>query len=381
MKLKKLFAGIVAVAMVATMGAASVLAEGGGTQVTPSAQDSNKQVSIDIVITGTGYGSETVKLDVGTGKPVLVKNSSYTTESAPENKTKISVVETNGGTITEPANGNTASKTLHIQLPDYDRVGTYVYKFNEVAVNGTTAGMTYDTTDKWLLVNVYNDVDKDGVFADNSAFKVNAVVLKSDPTSVLGTKDRTNLDALKIDQIENQYNAGTFKVTKKVQGNMSDRQKDFNFRVTFEKVGNTTVRGAIKVGGIANVNELAWDDSDSDNKMTYNFKLHHNQTATFTNVPYDMKVSVVELDDSEHDLSGQTNGEYTVTYENTSGTIGEKSTDTTVITEVNAVIKNKSEVNVDTGVILDNAPYIALLTIVAAGAVVMILKKRRTEED
>ena len=41
---------------------------------------------------------------------------------------------------------------------------------------------------------------------------------------------------------------------------------------------------------------------------------------------------------------------------------------------------NKSTVNVDTGVILDNAPYIALLTFVAAGAVFMVIKKRREEE-
>ena len=46
-----------------------------------------------------------------------------------------------------------------------------------------------------------------------------------------------------------------------------------------------------------------------------------------------------------------------------------------------AEITNTSTVNVNTGVILDNAPYIALLTIVAAGAVVMIMKKRRNYED
>lgn len=372
MKLKKLFAGIVAVAMMATMGATSVFATEKA-PVVPTAPTDNK-VAIKKVITGNGYGSEKVKLElVDGGSAVLVKHSALTTATAP----KISLGDTDGVTITE-TNSKTAEGDLHIQLPTYTRVGTYVYKFKEVA--GDTVGMTYDTADKWLLVNVYNKVT-DGEIDETAALQVNAVVLNADPTNALNAENRNGLSELKIDQIDNQYDEGTFTVTKKVKGNMSDREKEFNFRVTFENTTGKTTIPTMKVDGKAfgseGIEGLTW----TNNKATYDFQLKHGKTATFTNVPYGMKVSVVELDDNKAALTGgtdgkYTNGEYTVTYVDAAETtIGKEHT------KVDAVITNASTVNVNTGVILDNAPYIALLTIVAAGAVVMILKKRRNYED
>ena len=48
--------------------------------------------------------------------------------------------------------------------------------------------------------------------------------------------------------------------------------------------------------------------------------------------------------------------------------------------EITAAFTNVKDGEIDTGVILDNAPYIAMLTFVAAGAVFMVIKKRREEE-
>ena len=376
MKLKKLFAGIVAVAMMATMGATSVFAETSAASVAPTAPTDNK-VAIEKVITGTGYGSETVKLEVeNSGKAVLVKHSSYTTANAP----MISVAETAGVPINETTDGGRG--TLHIQLPPYERVGTYVYKFHEVA--GSTAGMTYDTASKWLLVNVYNDVNADGEFADGSALKVNAVVLNADPTNALNAENRDGLSALKIDHIDNKYEAGTYTVKKLVKGNMSDRQKEFNFKVTFEKAENATIPG-IKVGN--DTLSLTWskitnESGEKKEAATYEFTLTHGAEKKFENIPYGVKVSVVELTDSKVALTETdgklTNGEYEVIYKDKSNAATEINKEKANVT---ATIINDSQVNVNTGVILDNAPYIALLTIVAAGAVVMILKKRRNYED
>ena len=374
MKLKKLFAGIVAVAMMATMGATSVFATEKA-PVVPTAPTDNK-VAIEKVITGTGYGSETVKLEVeNSGKAVLVKHSYYTAANAPT----ISVTESDGVTITETNGGK---GDLHITLPTYDRVGTYVYKFKEVA--GTTAGMTYDTASKWLLVNVYNEVNSDGEFAADSALKVNAVVLNADPTNALNAKNRDGLSALKIDHIDNEYNAGTYTVKKLVKGNMSDRQKEFNFKVTFEKAENATIPG-IKVGN--DTLSLTWskitnESGEKKEAATYEFTLTHGAEKKFENIPYGVKVSVVELTDSKAALTETdgklTNGEYEVIYKDKSNAATEINKEKANVT---ATIINDSQVNVNTGVILDNAPYIALLTIVAAGAVVMIIKKRRNYED
>ena len=378
MKLKKLFAGIVAVAMMATMGVTSVFATEKA-PVVPTAP-TDKQVSIKKVITGTGYGSETVKLEVENyGKAVAVYHTALTTDGAPT--ISIPEAEKDGITIKEPtAPATTAEDTLHIQLKDYSRVGTYVYKFKEVA--GKTAGMTYDTNSKWLVVNVYNDVDNTSKeIKANSNLLVNAVVVSQDPTHALESETRTEL--AKIDQIDNKYEAGTYTVKKQVKGNMSDRAKEFNFRVTFEKAKGATIPG-IKVGETAL--NLEWKVSTTNPDVevaTYDdFQLSHNGEKTFSNIPYGVKVSVVELTDGKAELTTTDgklmNGEYEVTYKDNKNVATEINKDNVNVT---VTIINDSQVNVNTGVILDNAPYIALLTIVAAGAVVMIMKKRRNYED
>lgn len=44
------------------------------------------------------------------------------------------------------------------------------------------------------------------------------------------------------------------------------------------------------------------------------------------------------------------------------------------------VTNNCGDDTIDTGVILDNAPYILMLAVVAGGAMTLVIKKRREEE-
>lgn len=44
------------------------------------------------------------------------------------------------------------------------------------------------------------------------------------------------------------------------------------------------------------------------------------------------------------------------------------------------ITNNKGDNHIDTGVILDNAPYILMLAVVAGGAMTLVIKKRREEE-
>ena len=55
------------------------------------------------------------------------------------------------------------------------------------------------------------------------------------------------------------------------------------------------------------------------------------------------------------------------------GTIDEDAT-------VEYVNKQHGDDAIDTGVILDNAPYILMLAVVAGGAMTLVIKKRREEE-
>lgn len=367
MKLKKLFAGVVAVAMMATMAMPSFAALSKTETVAPN---NDNEVEITKTYTGTGFGQETVELEIGNdGKPVEITHSSMTaTEIAAAKNNmiiKISDSQPNGITV----NDTTGTGTFKVKLPDYSRVGTYIYQIKEKA--GDTAGMTYDTAQRWLVVHVINNLNAEGEVTTGLTYKV--AMYNADPTSMTTAQ----LLAAKSDGFTNTYENGKFTVEKKVKGNMADRDKVFNFRVTFTGIDN--MKGKIKANGT----EITLDNG------TYDFTLKHGDKCEFTNIPFGVTATVNELHVDENGnktviakADDATNDSYKVSYDNyQSVIIGSKTeTDTEVNAEFATTITNSSTENVDTGVILDNAPYILMLAVVAGGAMTLVIKKRREEE-
>ena len=80
-------------------------------------------------------------------------------------------------------------------------------------------------------------------------------------------------------------------------------------------------------------------------------------------------------DNDELTVNGQ---KYTVEFDNETGafayTAGETGTREVTITN------DAGSGEIDTGVILDNAPYMLMLAVVAGGAMMLVIKKRREEE-
>ena len=103
------------------------------------------------------------------------------------------------------------------------------------------------------------------------------------------------------------------------------------------------------------------------------------------NLPYDIEYTVDEMNGTTTVLNqgDKINDTYQVSYDNNkAGTIG---TGEGKIAPTNGVISTEvtntwGDDNIDTGVILDNAPYMLMLTVVAAGAMTLVIKKRREEE-
>lgn len=356
MKLKKLFAGIVAVAMMATMGATSVFAEQIVVDDKIPVDGSNFTITKTYNVTGTAPNEDFVLKQVKR-----------------ESATKSEVTDFVGTTANEHYDltigkaeykGSTTGLGFSVTLPDYNNhPGIYVYTLKEDA-SAATAGVTYDPNDYTLTVYaVQKDASENGT-ANDLQFKVR-----------LDVKGATSGDNYKITGLTNTYTSGSYKITKKVKGNMADRSKTFYFRATFSNIGNMT-------GSIQHNNEnvaLNYTD-ESHTSATVDFTLTHGNDYTFTNIPKGVKVSVNELTGEggnpiEKPTTGNAvNGTYEVSYDNNQSAEMAGG-------EIATVIINDSTENINTGVILDNAPYIALLTIVAAGAVVMIMKKRRNYED
>lgn len=355
MKLKKFFAGVVAAAMMLTVGATAAFADVGTT--TPVANDGNGTFTITKKYTvaneNTFAPAETFKLEQ-TDKSGKQMSVSYEGK-VPDLKTVTG--ESNGivGVVnfaTESSNEQTANFT--IGLPKYDGVGVFTYTLKEVSA--TNAGILNDG--RTFTVTVYATQGDDGI--------------ETGVTVHEGTSKGT-----KVTSINNKFQAGELTIHKDVKGSMGDKAYQFPFTVTLSSAKPVTA--TLRVNGETSTVKFEKASEDAtEYTATVPFKLSNDGNYTISNIPYDVTYTVSE--------DGETNGkltvgsdenavEYNVKYSDNNGSKVEGATATVNVTNTagNALI--------DTGVILDNAPYIALLAIVAIGGVALMLNKRRRDEE
>ena len=238
------------------------------------------------------------------------------------------------------AGGANAKKDITITLPTYTAVGIYTYTFSEV--DGGTAGVTYRASEIKLVVTV---IEQDGFV------RIAAVHTE-------GTTGAKSAD------FDNTYSAGSLVVKKNVTGILGDQEKPFTVKVTFTAPEGDTVREAISYaddGANKTVATTDWSDGKAEATIT----LKHNETVTFTNIPYGVTY-VVEEDN--YTSEGYDVAKYD---DNKEGTIK----NATVSTE----ITNNKDGNVDTGISMDTIPYIVLLAVAFVGMIAMVAKKRASE--
>ena len=364
MKLKKLFAGIVAVAMMATMGATSVFAETSAASVTTSVAGNGTLKSTNTVSISKTY---TIAQDM-----TAPKETFYFDLHAVSAR---SGVDTNSKTIANPTPDKTyeikftenvgATETKSFELPLSDlaitKVGVYEYTLTERSTTATP-GVTYAPALK-MTVSVTNPTDE----TDTA---LNYTVALRDTA---GNK----VDATKA--FENKYAAQKLTISKRVAGNLGDLKEVFAFKVTLKgKTGYTYPDAGIAFDGVTLPEGKTNPDVIPVDGQAHTIYLTHKGSAVIKNLPKDVEYTVEEV--------ASTTVDYIVSLTNDSTA---RLTDGTAIASGTIVAEKDAKAGfvnthtgvVDTGVILDNAPYIALLTIVAAGAVVMILKKRRNYED
>ena len=358
MKLKKLFAGILAVAMMATMAAPAFAATSSGKRdgVTVTNNKFNIVKNYTLTNEGTESPAETFKL--------YQVSKSGTNMGKVYNGTAPDLIgETVGdkfivGTVSFDKADTSRSKNFEITLPEYTGVGVFTYTLKELA--GDTKGVTYDPAT--FVVTVY-------VFQGETGLETEVTVHDA---SVAQSKENKN----KLDSIDNTYSAGTLTVKKVVKGSLGDKSEDnkFTMTVTFEKPTTGTVSSEIimKTNGIETGRFVP--EWNADGKYTKTIEIAHEDNVTFENIPYGVTYTVVE-----NDYTGEEYGYQAAKYDAVDNNNGEKGTIDSASETV--TVTNVKEGTVDTGVILDNAPYIALMMVVVAGAAVMIIKKRRHFED
>lgn len=350
MKLKKLFAGVVAAAMIATMSFPAF-----ATRPTPNV-GSDGLVTITKKYTVTGSEekkapAETFTFTVTPG--AKVNGAEKTVEKSEATTIPTMAANSNEKTVafTALTEDGTGTFTVDVANLNIKKPGMYYYTVTETPSN--TAGVDYAAKSMIMVITAgYADDGEDSSLSYWAALH-----------------DSTNYND-KNSKFENTYTAGSLKVTKKVTGSLGDKDKKFNVDVTFTAPAGKTVKSTITYvnNGVESIAPDAWKLNTTTNQYEakVTVELAHKGSVQFNNIPKDVTYIVEEQDYSRE--------EYTATYEgDKSGTIANDVKSTTITNK-------RGDDTIDTGVILDNAPYILMLAIVAGGAMTLVIKKRREEE-
>lgn len=379
MKLKKFFAGVLAAAMMLTVGATAAFADKPATDTTTG---SSQTVPADIDL---GI-KKNYKVEKGTAPKedftffvtyVPDKSKPYTTaytgydgtyEQPEASKTAIASFKSN-----MDAKAENYQESLGIKISDFSLPkgpGKYCFEIKENVPTNKTPGVTYDETIRYLVITVANNDALDGgcvYFAqlyDDTYAPANSIKDKATGTKVDGANAFTNT-----------YTANNVVISKDIKGGLGDLAAKFTFKVklTYANGKTATQYVGAKVteydGVTENVKGQVWA---IDGTTEHEISLGRNQKIELTNLPEDVTVTVVETD----------GGEYIVSKSNdTTGTLDGNTITATISAENKIGFINTKEGTPDMGVILDNAPYIALLAIVAIGGVALMLNKRRRDEE
>ncbi len=242
------------------------------------------------------------------------------------------------------AGGVNARKNITITLPGYNSVGIYTYTFTET--DGGTAGVTYRSEPITLVVTV---IEQGG--------KVRVAAVHTE--GACGAKSGV---------FNNEYSAGSLSVKKTVTGIMGDQQKEFTVKVTFTAPAGDTVRGDITYVDGNETKSIAggWTDSKE-----VDITLKHDETVTFTNIPYGVTYDVVENDYTDKENGGYDAASYK--FDDNNKKIDSASESVT--------ITNNKGGNIDTGINMDSMPYILMLAVVFMGLFVFFSKKRKMREN
>lgn len=360
MKLKKLFAGVVAVAMMATMAMPSFAAGNiWGTNGKVHTPDDNGQVNItkEYKLIGSGTSpDETFNFDIQ--NDFVADSSIKNVDDMPT--PSISGVDFKGETGRATTAGNKKDITISFGTGAnfiYKNVGVYSYTITEETPDKPTAGVNYDNGTVYMKVTVVNKSDYTGYEIKSVTFHKNG--------KKLGEGDAA---------FENTYSAAELDVTKTVKGNMGNKDQYFDFDITLNATDaeSKTYNTSYTLTGGQYTGENALTLTLGEAKT---IKLKHGENVKIENLPYGVTYTVTEHNYTITD--GYDPAEYVYTVDEAKNEDAVKTIKGTV--NKVEVINTKGDV-IDTGVILDNAPYMLMLAVVAAGAMTLVIKKRREEE-
>lgn len=394
MKLKKFFAGVLAAAMMLTVGATAALAEGpAASTVTDSFEG---DITLESTLTLTKHYNvvkgkaplEDFKFDVTyLGSMSVETGVNYSGATIPQREAEFDTSITGATATGLPVGSYSADFTIgmsELGLNNLGGTGIFVYKIAEV--NAGTPGVVYNTDQGalYMIVTVTHKTTGTNHQIVDGQYDY-AVALRRASADATVVQALTGKKVSAEDAFHNTYGADNavngVELKKTVHGNFGDLGKEFTFNVAFTK-GADKNYGPITVDNTAGYDIYkAAENGEKGEKVagteleygqTYIVTLKHDTKITFNNLPANVTYTMTE---NGKDATGKVDGLYVVKGEQPDGTVSAGAE----VAKVN--IENTNEGTPDMGVVLDNAPYIAMLAIVAIGGVALMLNKRRRDEE
>lgn len=358
MKLKKFFAGVLAAAMMLTVGATAAFAD---TISVPgndykgakmfTADDPNLELTKELHV-ASGTAPDTMKFD-------FTVKSGATTVATPS----VTFSKANNADGAAFTADNTYSRKFTINLNEIlgdnkTQVGTYNYTITE---NDTAIpGITKDSKTVNMTVTVINKAEENLSASTGYGY---IVALRN-----AGDKDKSD------GKFTNTYNSYSLEVEKTVKGSLGDLNENFTFTITLGKAAgkdNNYASAIVKSDNSDNDGTWTWT---ADGQAQKTVTLKHGQAAIISNLPVGVTYTVTENGKGAEGWLYEVTGEAVATND-----VLPSITDNNNDNKVNIINDHKGVP--DMGVVLDNAPYIAMLAIVAIGGVALMLNKRRRDEE
>lgn len=374
MKLKKFFAGVLAAAMMLTVGATAAFATEGNNQ--PEGVTTKPMI---VAENGVANFPLTKKLVVAEGTAPQKMTFGFTVSGREADAAKGAKAGTVGREFTTQP-----SVTLEKTDNEQFTVGTYTQNFNIDLVK--LLGDNYNKVGKYAYTISENETKIPGITKDAHTYEMIVTVVNKQKEGLtsetgygyyVGMYDANGNGNKVPAEFTNTYNSYSLEVTKTVKGNFGDLGDTFTFYITLGKEGgkdDNYATATVKVSDTNNsANNATWTIGGGQQTVT----LKHGQTITVSNLPVGVTYTVTEKKTNDDGTAWvyDTTGEAVANAANVLPSI-------TADNDANKVeIVNKHEGTPDMGVVLDNAPYIAMLAIVAIGGVALMLNKRRRDEE
>ena len=367
MKLKKFFAGVLAAAMMLTVGATAAFATESNNQ--PEGVTTKSMI---VAENGVANFPLTKKLVVAEGTAPQKMTFGFTVSGREADAAKGAKAGTVGREFTTQP-----SVTLEKTDNEQFTVGTYTQNFNIDLVK--LLGDNYNKVGKYAYTISENETKIPGITKDAHTYEMIVTVVNKQKENLDGNTGygyyvaMYNSEGTKVPaEFSNTYNSYSLEVTKTVKGNFGDLGDTFTFYITLGKEGgkdDNYATATVKVSDTNNsANNATWTIDGGQQTVI----LKHGQTATISNLPVGVTYTVTE---------NKTNDDGSAWVYTTTGEAKSEDNKTIVAGDNKVEIVNKHEGTPDMGVVLDNAPYIAMLAIVAIGGVALMLNKRRRDEE